>query len=164
MARTSNSPRKKHYREALKRTFGSKAEAADLLGVSRSSVTRACQKWPELEKICEEFIEDGLDRSLSTTYKAVCRGEVWAIEKYFRYYGYRRGMVEHKSLTGRGGEALIPPPPPGERLTPQVAIMLHDPEALKLLRMLELKNAIDVTPTGAKSTVQQKLSEPDPEE
>ncbi len=82
--------------QALSESFGLIAPAARRLRCTRQALYRRIQKNRKLQQSIEQARETVLDEAEGQLYKAVCRGEHWAITFLLRTLGRGRGYVERQ--------------------------------------------------------------------
>lgn len=88
--------------EALRRTHGLVAPAAELLGVSRGSLYRAIDRYKLKDyqrQLREEVIGDIAELKL---FEAIQAGKPWAVTFYLKTLGRWRGYVERQEIASVG--------------------------------------------------------------
>ena len=65
--------------------------AARRLGVSRQTLWKYLQRWPELAEIVSDRLEERLDIAESKLDRAIMKGEAWAICFFLKTRGKDRG-------------------------------------------------------------------------
>lgn len=95
-----------HLEEALRKSGGLCAGAAQLLGVTRQAVSRRVQKSPKLQAVIKEVEESSLDLGESKLLQAMNKGNMAAIIFYLKTKGKSRGYVERSEVTGKDGNDL----------------------------------------------------------
>ena len=86
-------------RRALVVSHGSISSAARRLGITRQTIYNALERWPELREIVEDERELLLDKAETALYKAVKRGERWAICFMLKTRGRARGYTERQEVS-----------------------------------------------------------------
>ena len=83
--------------------------AASLLGCHPQTIRRYAKRHPTVKEALlaeRRCIVDYAEQGLRA---AVIRGDAWAVALALKTLGKNRGYVERQELTGRDGEALVPP-------------------------------------------------------
>ena len=88
--------------EALRRSRGMIATAAESLGVSRPTVYAYIGKYPRIAEVLEDEREKFVDVMELALYKQVLEGNVQAITFGLRTLGRGRGYVERPSIAVEG--------------------------------------------------------------
>ena len=105
-------------RHALLASRGLISSAARRLGVVRQSIYNALERWPELREIVEEERELHLDEAETALFKAVKRGEAWAICFMLKTQGKARGYTQRQEVLEVGSPSLPPKKPINWKLLP----------------------------------------------
>jgi len=79
---------------ALERARGMIAIAARLLRCSRQTIYTAVRTYPEVKEALDDARELGLDLAEMALFKAIDKGQGWAITLYLKTQGRKRGYVE----------------------------------------------------------------------
>ncbi len=96
MAKKPGRPRKFTLKQVIQAIDAGKTltDAARILGCSRQTVYAYAQRYPAVAKALYEAREDLVDLAETALYKAVERGEPWAITFTLKTLGRRRGFSE----------------------------------------------------------------------
>lgn len=81
--------------------------------ISRTGLWQRINRNAELKEAVTNAEEDVLDETEDQLNLAVRKGEKWAVITMLRFKGSKRGYVQRQEVTGKDGEALIPPMPSG---------------------------------------------------
>jgi len=93
--------------EAIRKTGGLFALAAQRVGVSASTITRRVAKSARLQEAAREATDRQLDLAESALMKAIEAGESWAVCFFLKCKGKGRGYIERQEITGRNGGPII---------------------------------------------------------
>ena len=106
--RPQNNPRftEEHIAGVLKESRGLQALAAKQLGVSLRTITNYLNKFPDLKEILDEEREATLDMAEASLYRAVIRGEAWAVCFFLKTRGKSRGYVERTEVEEVSNDAV----------------------------------------------------------
>jgi len=142
---------KRQLLAALNKAGGIRSGAAQQLGVSPSTVTRAMGRWPEAMKLEADMQDRTIDIAITKTISAMQDGEPWAIKRVLDCFGRRRGWVrqDERVLTGPDGGPV------------QVAALSLNvtlsPETLKAMSYDDIRRALE-----GDMTVIERLTQGDP--
>lgn len=91
---------------AIKAAKGLISNAAEALGVSRTTVHRYINAYPTIKKALEDAREKQLDVTESKLYEAIDEKQGWAIALHLRTIGRHRGYVERQEVAGVDDQPL----------------------------------------------------------
>ena len=92
--------------EALRKTKGMRALAAQLLGCDVSTVYRFIERHPTVAKVAQAERELQLDMAELKLFQQIQKGEGWATCFFLKTQGRGRGYVERQEITGPAGGPL----------------------------------------------------------
>lgn len=87
---------------------GNVAEVAKRFNVARSSVHQLINNRSSLQVVIHDAREGMKDAAENSLYKAVEKGEAWAVCFYLKTQAKDRGYIERRELTGADGQKLSP--------------------------------------------------------
>src|SRR2546422_91478 len=88
---------------ALQQAKGMVAVAARLIGCQRSTIYEAMQRHPEINETVDDEREMQLDKTELALFKAIEKGEGWAVCFYLKCQGRKRGYIEKAEAHLAGG-------------------------------------------------------------
>lgn len=86
---------KKKYLAALKKTMGIVTQAAEAVGVSRTTIWQWRKEDPEFSAACEECTEVAIDFAENALMKNIQAGDTQAIKFFLSTKGRNRGYAEN---------------------------------------------------------------------
>ena len=86
---------------AIQEAQGNVSVAAKRLGICRTTFYDYINRHPSLKKVLSEARETMLDEAESVLYKAVLRGQSWAVCFFLKCQGKSRGYVERQETVSR---------------------------------------------------------------
>lgn len=87
---------------ALAELHGNVAATAKRFNVARASVFQLIGKRPALQKVLADAREGMIDHAESALYRAVGKGEAWAVCFYLKTQGKSRGYIERNEVEHSG--------------------------------------------------------------
>ncbi len=99
----------KQVKAAILELDGNTAAVGRKFGVTRQAVQRFIQKHEGLREVAIEAKEPLKDDVESELYKAIRRGEAWAICFFLKTQAKDRGYIERSEVTGAEGAPLLDP-------------------------------------------------------
>lgn len=75
---------------------------AQTFGVTRRGLYKFLDRHPELKETLDDARQSMLDNAESALYKAVLRGESWAVSFFLKTQGRTRGYIEASKLELEG--------------------------------------------------------------
>lgn len=91
---------------AIEKYSGNVSQVARALGTSRRVIYDYIHRHATVKQALQDAREEMLDVGESALYRAVIRGEAWAVCFLLKTQGKGRGYVERQELTGKDGEEL----------------------------------------------------------
>lgn len=91
---------------AIQKANGKVSLAAKSLKCSRQTVMNYVNEYPVVKEALEDARELTLDIAEDKLFKAIKKGEAWAICFYLKTQGKSRGYIERQEFTGSDGEAV----------------------------------------------------------
>lgn len=88
---------------ALHENHGLVSLAARNLGCDRGTIYKRAKKHPTVQQAIDDARDLMTDEAESALYKAIKRGEAWAVCFYLKTQGKARGYVERQEVTGADG-------------------------------------------------------------
>ena len=92
----------KQAEEAIRKNDGLITYAARDLSISRQSLYKRIRQNPKLKEYLDKVRESTLDLAEGELFKAIRRGEPWAICFFLKCHGKSRGYVEKQSVEHSG--------------------------------------------------------------
>lgn len=92
---------------ALAELQGNVAATAKRFNVDRAAVSRLIDKRPALKKVVNDARQGMLDHGESALYRAVLKGEAWAVCFYLKTQGKARGYVERQEVEQTSATRLM---------------------------------------------------------
>ena len=112
--------------DALRRTAGIVAAAAEKLGVTRQAISKRVTQSEELQAVRDDARETILDLSESALVEAIKDREGWAVRLMLTTQGKDRGYVTRQERTGKRGGPIE-----------TVVRSDHDPQGLRFDALFE---------------------------
>jgi hypothetical protein len=91
---------------AIERSHGKVSLAAKALKCTRQTVLNYTKDYPQVKQALEDARELTLDIAEDKLFKAIQKGQSWAICFYLKTQGKKRGYIERQEHTGLDGEPL----------------------------------------------------------
>jgi hypothetical protein len=88
--------------EQLQKSHGNVSHAAAALGLTRTSLSDRIGRTPELKQVCDDARESIVDAAENALYRAVVKGEAWAVCFTLKTQGKARGYVEKQEVDNSG--------------------------------------------------------------
>jgi hypothetical protein len=88
---------------ALEKTKGLQRLAARELGCDRDTILNYIHRYPSVRAVAYTQRGELLDEAEMQLYKAILRGEPWAVILCLKTLGKDRGYVERREVTGKQG-------------------------------------------------------------
>lgn len=96
--RSKKRARKGDVLAALTEHHGLVSVAARQLGIARSTIYRMMERHPDLAAAVDDARDYTTDVAEAALYRAIRRGEPWAVQFYLKTQGKRRGYVERTEV------------------------------------------------------------------
>ena len=93
-------------RQALQKTNGMQFLAAKRIGCSQKTIERAIKRYAIVDEVVKQCHGERLDYTEDMLWKAIQKGEAWAICFFLKTKGKTRGYIERQEHTGEDGKPI----------------------------------------------------------
>ncbi|MGR3219495.1 MAG: helix-turn-helix domain-containing protein [Candidatus Anammoxibacter sp.] len=97
---------KEKVANALEKSKGFQSYAANLLKCTPRTIYNYMQKYPELQEVLNDALEERIDVAETKLDEAINKGEPWSIAFFLKTRAKHRGYVERQEVTGKDGTPL----------------------------------------------------------